>query len=182
MTFDISHTLQAKSDQINASDLVGSPQLITITAVREGDKEQPIVIDTQENPGRAFKPAKAVRRILAELWGTDASQWIGRQAVIFNDPSVTWAGETVGGVRISHLSHIDGPKQVQVRVARSKRQTVTIQPLQSTPATDWSALIEQAGGDQEALRAVWAQASTEGAPQEVFDTITSIVQTQKEAE
>lgn len=56
-------------------------------------------------------------------------------------------------------------------------------PVQNTtPDTDWHALIEQAGGDQEALRAVWAQAQSERAPQEVFDTITSIVNTQKEAE
>ncbi|WGH92117.1 hypothetical protein QDX21_07175 [Auritidibacter ignavus] len=172
MSFDISHTLQAKSDQINAVDLVGGPQLITITQVRDGgSKEQPVAIDTKETPGRAFKPAKTVRRILAELWGTDANTWVGRQLVIFNDPSVTWAGEAVGGIRVSHMSHIDGERTVTVRMSRAKRQQVTIKPLENPPARDWLAEAETHAGDINRLRELWAEANTAGASQHILDTI-----------
>lgn len=177
MTFDISHTLQAKSDQINAADLVGGPQLVTITGVRDGGtKDQPVAIDTQENPGRAFKPAKTVRRILAELWGTDASTWVGRQLVIYNDPSVTWAGEAVGGIRVSHASHIDGERTITIRLNRAKRQHVTIKPLQQQQPRDWLTEAGTLAGDTDKLRQLWGEARQAGAGDDVLEQIASKAQ------
>ena len=45
---DISQAAQPKSDQLNADDLIGGPQLVTITEVRKGSSEQPVEIVTTE--------------------------------------------------------------------------------------------------------------------------------------
>ena len=175
---DISKTIEAKSDQINAVDLV-KPETVTVTDVRKGDADQPVWVSTAEYPEKYFKPSKTVRRVLVYCWGPDASQYIGRQMTIYNDPSVTWAGEPVGGIRVSAVSHIEKSMTFPLAVSRGKRQRVTIEVIEQQPQTDWQALIQQAGNDQDALRDLWHQAQQQGAPQHVFDTIQQQAQGQQ---
>ena len=47
------------------------------------------------------------RKVLVFAWGEDGTQWIGRSMTLFNKPDVKFGGVMVGGIRISHLSHID---------------------------------------------------------------------------
>ena len=49
---DISKALVAKSDQLNASDLTGSPIVATIAAVRRGDATKPVIIDLEGMDGQ----------------------------------------------------------------------------------------------------------------------------------
>lgn len=180
MSLDISNTIEPDSSQINADDLIAHPITVTVREVSKGNPEQPVNIHLHEYPDRAYRPSKTMRRLIVAAWGSDASQYAGRQLTLYRNPDIKFGRDTVGGIEISAMSHIDKPLSIPLTVSRGKRRTFKVQPLQSTPATDWSALIEQAGGDQEQLRTVWAQASSEGAPQEVFDTITAIVNGQKE--
>lgn len=130
MTLDISRTLEARSDQVNADDLLAGPRTITITDITKGTPEQPVNIVTQEyGPGKVYKPSKSMRRVLATCWGTDAAQWIGRKLTIYRDPDITFGREKVGGIRISHLSHIDQRIDVPLTVSRGKRANFTVQPL-----------------------------------------------------
>lgn len=131
---DLSKAIEAKSDQMNAID-VTTPEVVTIAEVRPGDKDQPVWIVTAEHPGKPWKPSKTGLRMLVTAWGTtDGNQYVGRRVELFNDPSVTWAGEAVGGIRVSAVSHIDKPVKVSLPVSRGKRKSYTIKPLPDAPA------------------------------------------------
>ena len=66
MSMDISRTIEPKSDQINADDLIGGPRTVTITDITKGTPEQPVNVVTAEyGPGRPYKPSKSMRRELA---------------------------------------------------------------------------------------------------------------------
>ena len=126
---DMTPTIQAKSDQANAVDFISGPQTITITEVRAGSKEQPISIFYEGCDNKPFKPSKTVRRVLVKIWGKDGSKYVGRSLTIYNDPSVKWAGAPVGGIRVSHASHIDKPHEMMLPVTRGKMAKTIIKPL-----------------------------------------------------
>ena len=153
---DIADTLAPTSDQLDAVDLLGGPRTFTVarTTVRSGD-EQPVNIHLEEFP-RPWRPGKSMRRVLAAAWGTDSSAWVGRRVTLYCDPEVTFGRDKVGGTRISHLSHIDGPKQIPLLVSRGKSQIFTVQPLTETaqkPAVDIDSIT-----DIDQLKGMWRAA------------------------
>ena len=131
---DISETIAPNSAQVNAEDLLSGPRTVTVTNVEKGNAEQPVFIHLAEFPGRTFRPAKTVRRILIAVWGAEAAGYTGRRMTIYNDPSVRFGGQAVGGIRISHMSHIDKPVSISLTVTRGKRAQFTVDPL--VEATD----------------------------------------------
>ena len=131
---DITDSLAANSAQQNYDEYLAGPKTVTVAEVRQGTAEQPVNVELVEFPGKPFKPAKSVRRVLAAAWGTDASQWTGRRLTIYGDPSVRYGGKEVGGLRVSHVSHIDKPITVALTVTRGKRAPFTVQPLPDAPA------------------------------------------------
>jgi len=74
-----------------------------------------------------------MRRVLVAAWGADASQYAGRRVTLFRDPEVMYGGIKVAGIRLSHLSDIDGPLSIALTVTRQKRAPYRVQPL-TTPA------------------------------------------------
>lgn len=133
---DIGDTIQAKSDQVNAVDLA-VPVTVTIAGVEVVGGDQPVNIGLEEFPGRAYRPSKSMRRVLVKIWGPQSSTYAGRRLTLYNEPTVTWAGKAVGGIRISHASHIDGPVQMSLALAKGKLAPFTVQPLveaQAAPA------------------------------------------------
>ena len=131
---DISNTLAAKSNQLNTDDLISGPITITISSVSAGSPEQPVAIGYEGDQGKPWYPCKSMRRVLVAAWGADASQYVGRRVTLFRDPEVTYGGIKVGGIRLSHLSDIDGPLSIALTVTRQKRAPYRVQPL-ATPAT-----------------------------------------------
>lgn len=131
---DIGDTIQAKSDQWNAADLLGGPITVTIAGVDVVGGDQPVTIHLQESPGKAYRPSKGMRRALVKLWGPRSADYAGRRLTLFNEPSVKWAGKAVGGIQISHASHIDGPVTVTLATAKGKLAPITVQPLPDAPA------------------------------------------------
>lgn len=130
---DITDSLAANSSQQNYDEYLAGPKTVTVAEVRQGTAEQPVNVELVEFPGKPFKPAKSVRRVLAAAWGTDASKWTGRRLTIYGDPSVRYGGKEVGGLRVSHVSHIDKPITVALTVTRGKRAPFTVQPLPDAP-------------------------------------------------
>ena len=130
---DITDSLAANSAQQNYDEYLAGPKTVTVAEVKQGTAEQPVNVELVEFPGKPFKPAKSVRRVLAAAWGTDASQWTGRRLTIYGDPSVRYGGKEVGGLRVSHVSHIDKPITVALTVTRGKRAPFTVQPLPDAP-------------------------------------------------
>ena len=133
---DLSDTIVPRSDQLNAEDLLTGPRTFTVEKVTKGSAEQPVDIHLVEFPRRPFRPSKTVRRILVAAWGPDASTYVGRRMTLYRDPAVKFGGMDVGGIRVSHLSHIDKPLSVALTVSRGKRQPYTVQPLADAVAAE----------------------------------------------
>ena len=132
---DITDTIAPRSDQLNAEDLLAGPRTFTVEKVTAGSVEQPVEIHLVEFPGRPFKPSKTVRRILVAAWGPEASNYTGRRMTLYRDASVKFGGMDVGGIRVSHLSHIDRRMQLALTVTRGKRAPFIVEPL-TEPAAD----------------------------------------------
>lgn len=151
---DITNSLAPRSDQINADDLVAGPQTFTIREVVGGKAEQPfdfLLVETD----RAFRPAVTMRRLIAAAWGTNGDAYVGRRLTVYRDPSIRFGKDVVGGIRISHMSHIDKRVEVKLQVTRGKRETFKVDPLPDalTPAPIDPRIAE--------LRAEWVDATPE---------------------
>lgn len=134
---DLTQTIEPKSDQLNADDLMAGPRTVTITEVRKGSNEQPVNVVTAEfGPGRPYKPSKSMRRVMVAAWGVDSAAYLGRRMTIYRDPKIRFGPDEVGGIRISHLSHIDKPLTMALTVSKGKRTPYRVQPLADAPAPD----------------------------------------------
>ena len=164
---DVSETILAKSDQINAIDLI-EPTVVTVVDVKAGPADQPVHIITDKyGTERPFKPSKTVRRDLVKAWGKEAQAWIGRSMELYNEPTVLWAGKQVGGIRISALSHIEKPIQTAHTITRGKYTEVTIRVLQDAPGPSEEAVVDSladiaGASSMEALKTAWALAGARG--------------------
>ncbi|AGR46550.1 hypothetical protein TW1_034 [Pseudoalteromonas phage TW1] len=130
---DITSTIQTKSDQLNSDDLLGGDLMIQVEGVQlANDPQQPLHIFYVGCNGKPYKPCLTVRKILAALWGKDASQWAGRYMNLYLDPTVKWAGKEVGGIRVNALSHIQSSATLNLAVRRGAKQPFRIEqiPLQ----------------------------------------------------
>ena len=170
---DITKAIIAKSDQMNAIDLVGGPEIITVTEAREGSAEQPVIIVTSEfGKGRPFKPSKTALRVLGVAWGKHTSVWIGRRIELYRDPSVRWAGEEVGGIRIKGLSDIDGPLTLNLLASKNKYAKFTVQQLPDLPPSrNWLTELATTDGDLDLIRALGTAAKNGGASADVMGQI-----------
>ncbi len=125
-------TIKAKTDQLNAEDLLEGPITITITNIRQGSEEQPVIMHYENDNGRPYKPGKSMRRVLYHLWGNDTDPFIGRRMTLYCDKSVKFGGEQVGGIRISHLSHINGQQRVMLQASRGNKKPFVVKQLAET--------------------------------------------------
>ena len=128
---DMSSTIVAKSDQINAADLIGNPRTITIKEVRiKAGDDQPVSI-VIEGDQKMFRPCKGVRRLIVRVWGADTSKHPGQSMTLFCDPKVTWAGKEEGGIRVSHMTGLDEEIVEYMRVSRAATKPYKILPLRA---------------------------------------------------
>jgi hypothetical protein len=128
---DLTDSIAPTSDQLDAVDLLGGPRTFTIEKVSAGNPEQPVNIKLAEFP-RVWRPGKSMRRVLVACWGPDASTYTGRRVTLYCDTEVRFGGQAVGGTRISHLSHLDKPKQIPLLVTRGKSAIFVARPLVET--------------------------------------------------
>jgi hypothetical protein len=155
---DMGNFIAPKSDQLNADDLLAGPRTITVTSVsaNEGSAEQPISIGFEGDNSKPYKPCKSMRRVMVHVWGADAKHYAGRSMTLFCEPSVQFGGMKVGGIRISHMSHIDKPTTMALTATRARRVPFTVQPIlkaSQNDALDVAKLVSQfdAVSDQSAL-------------------------------
>jgi hypothetical protein len=159
---DITKSTEPKSDQQNYDDYIGGPKTVTVSEVKAGSAEQPVEIHLVEYPGRPYKPAKSMRRVLVACWGSDASAYVGRRLTLFGDPTIRFGKEAVGGIRISHLSHIAEPVTVSLTVTRGKRAPFTVQPIvEADDSGDYAVALESAQSLEE-LQVAWKSAVERG--------------------
>lgn len=126
---DLTPTIIAKSDQLNADDLLGGPRTIRITRVTAGTADQPINIYYEGDGGKPWRPCKTMRRALVGMWGQKGSVYVGRYLTLYREPAVKFGGIEVGGIRISHASDIEADVILQLTATRGKKEPVKIRRL-----------------------------------------------------
>jgi hypothetical protein len=132
-------TIVPKSDQLNADDLIGRDLTMRITDVKiRAGQEQPVSISFEGDNGKPYKPCKSMCRVMVAAWGPDAAKYKGRYMTLRRDPTVTWAGLEVGGIRISHMSDIDSAMTMALTMTKAKKKPFTVKPLATptAPAQD----------------------------------------------
>lgn len=163
---DMRPTIVPKSDQLNADDLISGPRTVTITAVsvRPGT-EQPVAISFEGDDRKPYKPCKSMCRVMVAMWGPDAKEYAGRSMTLYRDPKVKWAGLEVGGIRISHMSHIERDHVMALTETRSSRKPFTVKPLATKAQPQTEQPHPPAEPDPQATRAA-GDASHGMAPRE----------------
>lgn len=132
MTGDMTEVIAPRSDQLNAEDLISGTKTIKITSVdvRVGAKEQPVTVHYEGENGKPFKPCKTVCKIMARVWQSeDSKTYVGKSMVLFRDPKVRFGADETGGIRVSHMSHIDKITKVTVLKTKGKYDTHAIAPM-----------------------------------------------------
>ncbi len=127
---------QPKSDQINADDLISGPMTVTITAVKiKAGEDQPIAMSLS-GTSKVYRPCKSMARVFMAAWGADANVYVGRTITLYRDPKVKWGGLEVGGIRISHLSHIEKDMVMMLTQTRAQRAPHKVKPLRVDQQAD----------------------------------------------
>ena len=135
---DMHAAIIPKSDQLNSDDLIGRSITIKVreVTIRPGT-EQPVSIFYDGDEGKPYKACKSMCRVMVSAWGADSSKYVGRSMTLYSDPKVKWGGMEVGGIRISHMSDIDGPLTMALTVTRANKKPYTVKPLAAcTPKVD----------------------------------------------
>lgn len=136
MTLDVTKAIEPKSDQLNSDDLLTGPRTIRIRDVKiQATAEQPVWIYFDGDNNKPWKTAKTSTRTLAAIWGPDASKWVGLSCTIYCDPTVTWGGAAVGGIRVSHMEGLTSPRTLMLTKTRGKKGATVIKPLELTKTT-----------------------------------------------
>lgn len=126
---DMSPVIVPKSDQISADDFISGPRTYSIVSVEiNPGTEQPVQIKLA-GENRVWRPCKSMARCLVAAWGPDAKLYSGKSVTLYRDPKVKWGGLEVGGVRISHMSHIDRPLSMALTATKGRRADYTVKPL-----------------------------------------------------
>ena len=126
---DMSGVMIAKSDQINAPDLLDKPRTIKIANVRLTGKEQATEIAIVGDE-KVYRPCKSMVRVMARAWGIDGEKWIGQSATLYCDPKVRFGKDLPGGIRISHLSGLRSKLIICLQASKGVLKNYEIEPLQ----------------------------------------------------
>lgn len=176
-------TAEPRSDQWNGDDFIAGPKTFTIAGVTNGKADQKYDIQLVEGEGRVWRPPLTMLRVMMSAWGDLAADWVGRRATLFRDPNVRFGPDVMGGIRISHLSHIPKPLTISVTVSKNKRQSVTVHPLpaaiEQIPLAD---LIEQCGGNKDRLRTLYRDQQQGGASTDDLALIAAAAEAATETE
>jgi hypothetical protein len=132
--------IAAKSDRLNNEDLVAGPITIKVTgASRNGGDDGPINLHYDGDNGRPFRPCLTMRRLIMRVWGPRVADYIGRSMTLYRDPTVTFGPDALGGVRVSHMSHLDEKQTFSLQAAKGRFKKYTVQPLAADdPAQTWT--------------------------------------------
>jgi hypothetical protein len=163
----LAEALAPKSDQLNADDLIAGTRVLKITGARiaKDGRETRIILNFEGDQGKPWKPCKTMGRAMVMAWAiTDEAQFVGKSVQVYRDPTVKFGDQgEVGGIRVSHMSHIARPVNIKLTVSQGKKGMFTFHPLVTVvPGTD-GLTLEQARADMDeaedldALKAVWTR-------------------------
>ena len=139
---DIMDCIEGKIDHMTISD-VPSPIDVRILSVRKSNPADPddgrpvdIFLEGRKLP---FRPCLTMRRLLAAMWGSSKNgAYEGRTMRLYVDQDVTFGGQKVGGIRISHASDLPDGKPVKtfLSLGRKRKGAIVVQPLSENKSED----------------------------------------------
>jgi hypothetical protein len=142
---DVTAALEAKSDQLNATDIIGVEPVIKIRDVKVKAGDQPVSVYYDGDNNKPWKPSKGMLRVLAGAWGRDSSAWIGKHAQLYFEPTVRYAGVEVGGIRVRALSDIPAKGlDFALTISKQKREPYHVPVLKVQVAEYPADKFEQA--------------------------------------
>ena len=133
----MSETIKPKSDQLNADDLLCKNMVIKIRDVthKEG-ADSPVSIYFDGDNNKPYKPCLSMRRVMILATGIDdptidqfKEVYIGTSIKIYRDPAVKWAGKEVGGIRITHMSHLTKSFTIALTASSNSKNMYTVETL-----------------------------------------------------
>jgi hypothetical protein len=147
VTLDVTQSLASKSDQLNNPDLAGGPVVVEILGVREStgqaDKDKQPYEVLLSGGLKPWRPCKTMRRLLSEIWGTDAHIWIGHWIRLYRDPSVKFGPDETGGIRFDGA---DIEKNTVITLPTKRGQYSRYQVAPIKPPASWLAdLLAETG-------------------------------------
>lgn len=159
--------IKKNTDQLNYEDFLGGvTRTVTIAKVEKGRKEAQYDIAI-EGDDRYWRPPATILKLLKLAYGDEGADWVGKSATLYGDPDVKMKGVKVGGIRVSHLSHIGGkPLIADLTVTRGQSATFKVDPLPDAP-TPTPALPEPtaeevaACTDRDELTSMWKRSGKE---------------------
>lgn len=132
---NIREFVKIKSDRLNFEDFIMGSQDFTIAKlgrkVDQGNVRLLMIFEGRE--ATPYWVPKGMVKCLSnpEGWGeSEFSEWIGRKVRLFGEPTVVYAGKELGGVRISHISHIPQAYSTKITERRGVRIDYVISPLE----------------------------------------------------
>jgi len=138
MTNDMTPSTKPKTDQLNFDDFTSGPMNITITGVNINPNAdmQPVSVYFEGDNNKPWKPCKSMCRVMVKGWGKDANAYVGRSLTLYGDGEVTFGKMKVGGIRISHMSHIDEGFVMALTVTKARRAAFPVKVLEVAPTLD----------------------------------------------
>lgn len=124
--------IKKNTDQLNYEDFIGGvTRLVTIAGVEKGRKEAQYDISI-EGDDRYWRPPATVLKQLVLAYGDEGANWVGKSAILYGDPDVKMKGVKVGGIRVSHLSHIEEPLTASLTITRGQVGKFVVDPMPET--------------------------------------------------
>lgn len=156
---NLAPTIVPKSDQLNADDLISGPITIKVTEVKLAKRdngEEAFDLSYEGDNGKPYKPCKSMRRLIIAMWGVKGD-FVGKSMTLYRDDSVKFGGIAVGGIRISHMSHIERDTTIALTMTRASRKPYTVKVLAvAAPASKVAPIAAiQAAKTMDDLLAVW---------------------------
>jgi len=130
---DVTEAMEAKSDQLNAIDLIAEPKTITITAIKKGTEQQKVVVRFEGDNNKPWMANKGQTRAMATLWGSKTPAWIGQKLTLYREPTVLYRGDDAGGIRISHATGINAKTKIKLVIAKGRMVDMWVEPLNAKP-------------------------------------------------
>lgn len=121
--------IKKNTDQLNYEDFIGGVLMtVTIAKVEKGRKEAQYDI-ALVGDDRYWRPPATVLKLLKLAYGDEAANWEGKHAALYGDPDVKMKNVKVGGIRVSHLSHIEKPLTPSLVITRGQSAVFTVNPM-----------------------------------------------------
>jgi len=187
--------IQAKSDQMNADDLIAAPKTIRITSASIKLGDQPITLSYDGDNGKPYKPCKNMARVIGACLGEDPDLWAGELLTLYCEEEVYYGKDKTGGIRISHASKITTQKKFMLKergkkkefivnpMAASKSQKPVVAPTQPEPIDQKQAMRTAAQALKNAAKngTTALEMEIELIPKALRDQMTDWISQQREA-